>query len=193
MATESVSVSRRWAAWLVAALAALLPGCVWSEWAVLPGTKPPPVCQVQATWQNSVLFTPDPVNNGKMSPGIAGRVYLFGEELKDTLVGDGSLVVELCDPSPAGECLERWQIDPVTLKRLVKRDNLFGWGYTVYLPWTKLDPDVTKLNKVRMRVRYEPCQGTPLFTEDEVTLSPTNGHVNVQHGGPPMQLPQMRR
>jgi len=192
MGTKSHALSRRWSAWLAVALAAVLPGCVSTEWAVMSGVKEPPVCQVQALWQNSVVFTPDPVHNGRMSPGIAGRVYLFGQELKETLTSDGGLVVELCDGTkPDGECLERWEIDPESMKRLGKRDGYFGWGYTVYLPWTKREPDVTKMTKVRLRVRYQPAKGAPLFTEDEVTLSPTNGQVSVQQGGPPMALPQM--
>ena len=195
MGTVSLAVSRRWAAWLAVAVAAVLPGCASTEWAMLSSVTEPPACQVRAMCQNSVLFTPDTVHNGKMSPGIAGRVYLFGAELKDTQVGDGGLVVELfADDRPDAECVERWQIDPATLKRLAKPDGLFGWGYTVYLPFQPgRSPDVTKLSKVRLRVRYQPAKGPPLFTEDEVTLAPENGAMSVQQGGPPMTLPQARR
>src|SRR5262249_37071367 len=56
-----------------------------------------PVCQVVATWSNTVAETLDPANGGRPIRGIAGRVYLFGSEIGTPLVGDGSLVVDLID------------------------------------------------------------------------------------------------
>src|SRR5262249_4232367 len=81
---------------------------------------------------------------------------------------------------------------PAALRRLAKQDGLVGWGYTVYLPWTKRSPDLTKLSKVTLRLRYQPTKGAPLFTENDITLSPMNGTVNVQNNAPPMQLPQVQ-
>jgi hypothetical protein len=186
------AVSRRRSAWLAVALVvALSAGCASIDWATVGGSKPPAVCQLGAMWQNTVLFAPDPTHNGNPSPLLAGRVYLFGADLKDTLIGDGSLAAELYDCSGREpEQVERWEIDPATLKRLVKQDGLIGWGYTVYLPWTKRSPDLTKMSKVKLRVRYQPGKGAPLFTENDVTLSPTNGNVSVEQG-PPMTLPQV--
>jgi hypothetical protein len=192
---EWLAVSgRRWLVWLALATAVVpaAAGCAVSEWATLSDAfMPPPICHVVPTWHNSVVFAPDPVSNGKMSPFLGGRVYLFGEDLKYPQVGDGGLVVELYDDTAKEPVfLDRWTIDPTTLKRLSKRDFI-GWGYSVYLPWTKPSPDVTRLTKVKVRLRYQPATGAPLFNECQVTLSPTNGDVRVQQGGPPLVMPQM--
>src|SRR5262249_541613 len=47
-------------------------------------------------------------------------------------------------------------------------------GYTLFLPWSRYSPDITK---VRLKVRYQPPNGAPLFTENAVTLGEDNGVV----------------
>src|SRR5437660_1635491 len=42
-----------------------------------PGSVP---CQVVATWNPGVVFSPDPIHDGAQTPGLVGRVYLFGPE-----------------------------------------------------------------------------------------------------------------
>jgi hypothetical protein len=175
----------------VALAAAASAGCASTGWALL-GDRPEAVCQVVATWRPNVLFTPDPTKNGKMLPGIAGRLYLFGPEISYPLVGDGSLVVELYDVEKGEpEFLERWEIDPATLARLGKRD-MIGFGYTVYLPWAKVSPDLTKLTKVKLRARYQPAKGSPMFTENDLTLAVENGTFSVGNG-PPMPWPTAKK
>ena len=94
-----------------------------------PLPAPPPSgepSQVVETWQPTVFFAPDPANGGRDTPTLFGRVYLFGPELKYPMIGEGKLVVDLYSgPIPRGATvapLEEWQFDPVTLKRLAKRD-----------------------------------------------------------------------
>ncbi len=124
------------------------------------------VCQVVTTWNHQVVYAPDPVHAGAPTPGLIGRLYLFGQEISYPLVEEGTVVVDLYDdtkPNP-GEThppLEEWRLDRETLKRLVKRDTI-GWGYTVFLPWGTYKPEV-KL--VHLKVRYEATKGTPLYTE----------------------------
>jgi hypothetical protein len=124
------------------------------------------ICQVVATWSPEVVYTPDPAHGGEPTPGIAGRMYLFGPEIGYPLVSDGSLVVDLYydPPGVGGKAtvpLEEWCIDKDTLKRLQRRDAI-GWGYTLFLPWGTYKPEITN---VRLRVRYEPTKGTPLYAE----------------------------
>src|SRR4051794_11321502 len=99
-------------------LAALAAGCLTPGGSA--GEKPPapgPVCQVAAQWQNKVCFAPDPTRGGVQAPGLAGRVYLFGEQVGYPAVGDGSLVVDLADETSGQPVwLERWEIDPRTLQ-----------------------------------------------------------------------------
>lgn len=122
-------------------------------------------CQIVTTWQPEVIFTPDPANGGRSTPGIGGRLYLFGSEIGKPLKGKGSLVVDLYDVSgnkgPDPIHLEQWQIDPATLSRLGKLDPI-GFGYTLYLPWGTCSEEV---NRVQLKVKYQPVQGYPLYTD----------------------------
>src|SRR5438132_14055413 len=43
-----------------------------------PGSVP---CQVVATWNPGVVSTTDPVHDGAQTPGLVGRIYLFGPEI----------------------------------------------------------------------------------------------------------------
>jgi hypothetical protein len=121
-----------------------------------------PVHQVVATWNNQVLFAPDPVHGGRLSPGLAGRLYLFGPEIACPLEGDGSLVVDLYDEScDKPVMLEEWRFDHDTLQRLFRKD-VIGWGYTVLLPWGTYKPEI---KQVHLKVCYQPAMGSPLYAE----------------------------
>jgi hypothetical protein len=127
------------------------------------------ICQVVAAWIPEVAFTPDPTHGGAPTPGIAGRVYLFGPEIDFPRAGDGSLVVDLYDNTAAGRKdvpLEEWRIDSETLKRLRRRDAV-GWGYTVFLPWGTYKPEI---NRVQLRLRYEPAKGNPLYADSSTLV-----------------------
>lgn len=149
-------------------------GCVTLGTLVPSMHAPPtPVCQVVATWTNEVAWTPDPTHNGKPLPGFAGRLYLFGPEIDFPLTVDGTVVVDLLDDTKQDAegqpvLVERWHIDPVTLKRLKRRDAI-GWGYTLFLPWSTYRPEV---NHVQLKLRFEPAAGgTPLYaTGSALTL-----------------------
>ncbi len=169
----------RWATGL-AAMLILSAGCV-SMGSLIPYEDKPPtgdICQVVAAWNNSVVFTPDPTHNGDPTPGIAGRLYLFGPTVSCPLAGDGSLVVDLyldppgtTTPIAGAKPVERWQIDKDTLHRLLRKDAI-GWGYTLFLPWGTYQKQI---NQVRLRVRYQPAKGSPLFAETlRLTLSDEN-------------------
>lgn len=124
------------------------------------------VCQVAATWQREIVFTADPAHGGAPTPGLAGRVYFFGPRVDFPLAGDGTLIVDLYDgskgdPTATPVPLEEWRIDKATLGRLIRRDTI-GWGYTVFLPWGTYRPDLTQ---VRLRARYEPPHGAPIYSE----------------------------
>ncbi|HLJ95942.1 MAG TPA: hypothetical protein VKU02_22395 [Gemmataceae bacterium] len=143
-----------------------LAGCVSVGSFVNPGAESADnvPCQVVAAWNPAVVKTPDPVHDGDETPGLVGRIYLFGADVGCPLLGDGTLCVTLYDdtagPAPKGTPpLEEWQFDHVTLKRLQRRDPI-GWGYTVFLPWGTYRPEI---NRVHLKVRYTPQKGGPLF------------------------------
>jgi hypothetical protein len=163
--------SRRWLIGLMFVAGVLLAaGCVSTSSFLTSTDAPPkgPVCQIAATWNNEVVFTADPTHGGQPTPGIAGRVYLFGPNLWPT-AGDGTIVVDLYDESKAtendsGVLVEEWRFDKVTLQQLLRRDPI-GWGYTLFLPWGTYKEDLPSL-PVHFRVRYEATSGgAPLFTE----------------------------
>ncbi len=146
------------------------------------------VCQLVATWQDKVMFSPDPVHGGKPTPGIVGRLYLFGEEIGTPLVGDGSVVVDLYDDGPKADggepvMLEEWRLDAVTLKKLLRHDPI-GWGYTLFMPWGSYRPDIAQVHLV---LRYSPAKGTPIFSPESPVLlvhDPSSEPVVAVHHPP---------
>jgi hypothetical protein len=150
-----------------ALLLALLcaPGCtldqVWTAKDGGPSAAGRP-CELATAWVNAVQYTPDVAHDGKPTPGLVGRLYLFDSSEKYPLVGDGSVLITLYDDThgPAQQPLEQWDIDPVALRKFLKKD-VVGWGYTLFLPWGSCRPDVTK---VHLTCKYQPAHGgTPLF------------------------------
>lgn len=163
---------------LMLATALILSGCV------LPGkflgSEIAPTIQpasVVATWNPKVVYTPDPANGGKPSPGLAGRVYLFGPTPDCPLACDGSIAVEVYDDTPkngqaSSVLLEQWHFDPATLKRLQKKD-MIGEGYTLFLPWGTYRTDI---KQVHLQLRFEPAAGSPLFAP--------SGPMTIEHATP---------
>jgi hypothetical protein len=161
-------ISRRTA--FLAPLWIALSGCVGMDLNPLCGDGPPAPgapCQISAIWDHQIHFTADPTHAGAQIPAIGGRVYFWGPEIKYPMTGDGSLIVMVYDgatpPGPNVAPLQAWEFDPVTLQRLLKRDFI-GWGYTLPLVWQDLPPT---LHSVRVKVCYQPANGTPLYSEGE--------------------------
>ncbi|MFL5243506.1 MAG: hypothetical protein ACJ8FY_15485 [Gemmataceae bacterium] len=150
-----------------------LSGCMGGTTREFFAAKPegPPsggICEVAAMWKNEVVFTPDPANGGRKTPGIAGRLFFFDEKKDFPKAGEGAVVVDLydmthSDPKANTPPLEEWRVDKDTLQRLYRHDTV-GWGYTVFLPWTTYRPDLTH---IELKVRYVPVKGTPLYAESE--------------------------
>jgi hypothetical protein len=176
---------------ILGVIAFLASGCLGLEQFLDKADLPPAgkVCQIVATWHKEVVFAPDVVHNGIPQPGITGRLYLFGPQIDFPLTGDGSLIVDLytpvekladpaeksAAPNPAGQMrlLEQFRLDKVALGQLLNKDTI-GWGYSLFLPWGTYKPEITQ---IRLRVRYDPKQGTPLFTESgPLTLAKARGN-----------------
>jgi hypothetical protein len=156
-------------------------GCVATGWFAPPADAPPPPkgvpCQVVTTWNNQVVYTQDPANNGRTIPGLAGRVYLFGPKIDFPMTGDGSAVVDLYDLShDQPVLLEQWRFDPENLSRLLRRDAI-GWGYTLFLPWGTYRPDITR---VQLKVCYQPPKGAPLYAEGSPLTLNTVADMRLQ-------------
>jgi hypothetical protein len=164
----------------LASLFLLLAGCMTTGSFLGSDGPASDICRVVVAWHPEVIFTPDPVHGGQPTPGLAGRVYLFGEQIDYPRVGDGSLVVDLYQEATTGEKassvpLEEWRIDADTLKRL-KRKDAVGWGYTVFLPWATYKPEI---KWVEMRVCYLPPKGTPLYAQSAPLTLDSTGTANT--------------
>lgn len=174
---------------------ALAPGCVTLK--ELCSRDCPPrgtPCQVVAQWETQVAHAADPVSGGTLKPGIAGRLYLFGPTIDYPMACDGTLTVELfnqTDNANPSEPLERWTIDPVTLARLGRKGGI-GWGYSLFLPWATYRPEI---NQVRLRVKFEPTKGTPLFADNpgiRLGSGPLATPRQVVHHSPTHNPPQQQ-
>jgi hypothetical protein len=172
---------------VVILVAILEEGCVTPNSFLSSGEDIPTnqVCQAVVAWYPEVIFTPDPTHRGQPTPGIAGRVYLFGPEIDSPLTGDGAVIVDLYDDTVAGSAmnpnavpLEEWQIDKATLKRLKKKDAV-GMGYTLFLPWSTYRPEAAH---VHLRLRYEPAKGTPIYAESSPMVLNRDIAITSQHG-----------
>jgi hypothetical protein len=117
------------------------------------------VGQVVALWADGVVVQPDPMRGGAPTPGLAARLYLFGDQLGQPLAADGSLTVYLYDDTqPATDPpvpREVWNIDAENLQRVLRKDAL-GWGYNLWIPWSNYRPDIRKISLV---VQYKSAQG----------------------------------
>jgi len=162
---------------LVTAQALFCTGCATTTGDLLPGGNAATtgkVAQVSTLWHNQVIFAPDPMHNGEMTPGIAGRVYLFGPNIREPLVGSGDLVVELFDPSRKGPDggpirLNIWTIDRQTLSTRLQHD-MIGWGYTLLLPWLEYRAELTD---VVIKVHYQEPKSMPIYSEpSKVAFNP---------------------
>lgn len=116
-------------------------------------------------WQNRIAYLPDPVQNGRMSPGLVGQMFLYGGPKLEFAQADGVLTVDLVDetPRPAGQPAatpERWQFDKATLRKLQTQHETFGRSYLLFLPWPSYKPDITRL---RISARYDPETGPTLY------------------------------
>jgi hypothetical protein len=170
--------------WVLLPMLLLASGCAITESSVCNEDKPPPPgmpCQIQVLWQNSIACAADPMNGGQMNPGLAGRLYLFGEKIDKPMPGSGALKVEMFDESQGHSVkVEEWTLYPDSLNQLLRRD-MIGWGYTVFLPSGTLKPE---MSKIRMRSCYQPKpNATTLYAESIVTLADSNAvrHEEVKH------------
>jgi hypothetical protein len=145
------------------------PGCVSTGGKKAIPEQPlvAPASQVQSLWRGQIVATADVTHKGAQLPGLAGRVYLVGEDLKHTVKAKGKLLVDLYESDLAGpdgqpRLLEHYEFPEEVMNRLLRKDNVIGWGYTVFLPWPEYRPDI---KRARLRICFMPENGTTLFAE----------------------------
>ncbi|MBX7102474.1 MAG: hypothetical protein K1X57_00230 [Gemmataceae bacterium] len=164
---------------IAAALLISLSGCTPHKFLTPGELAPVAPGSVVAAWSPKINYVPDPARGGSPAPGIAGRIYVFGQSQDFPIVTDGSIVIDLYDDTPVNgqpgnHHLEQWQFDPVTLRRLLKRDTV-GMGYTVFLPWGTHRPDI---KTVHLTLKFEPAKGSAIYAP--------SGPLTLDHGTAPV-------
>ncbi len=138
-----------------------------TDWMKSPWGAPEsqqPVSHVLSRWENNVRTTTNNQAGGAPIVGLAGRIYLMNETMGQNVNAQGEILVQLLDMtspvpgSPPQKILEV-RYDPIALKQL-KRKDLIGDGYTVFLPWENHNPGV---KKVQIQVSYQPLNGAPHY------------------------------
>jgi hypothetical protein len=156
----------------------LLPGCVTTlPWIGNHEAGANSVSQVAVNWESRIFVTQDSVNGGRPLIGLAGRLYLFDDNLK-LQKGDGRVSVDLFDagntqPGAQPKRLERWELDQASLSKLLRKDPV-GWGYTLFLPWGTYRPDIAR---VQMTVCYTPAKGMPIYADPAMVSLRSEAHL----------------
>jgi hypothetical protein len=151
----------------LAPLFALAAGCVSTESVIWNDFFPPEEkpCQIFSTWKPEIVFAPDPAQQGRKSPFLAGQLYLFGPKVGTPLLCKGELHIELYEegtgPDGQPKLLEIWNIDPATLN-MFKGQDIIGWTYQLGLPLEHYRPEGLRGH---MKVCFTPVNGTPLYFE----------------------------
>lgn len=122
------------------------------------------IAQVAAVWADGLVMQADPAQGGRITPGFAGRVYFFNQDMSQTRQADGTLTISLYDNTQAAAAdpppKEVWNLDAATLASIQKRDAV-GWGYNIWLPWSTMS---AKTNAVTLVVEYRDPTGRPLWS-----------------------------
>jgi hypothetical protein len=172
-----VTKCRQWIAIATGPLLVLIAGCFTLDGreTELPAGIP---VQAAAGWQPYVLFAADPTHEGALTPGLAGRLYLFGSKAYVPIAAAGKVEVRLYpdppNPGAPDAPLEIWRLDSQTLKGKLQHDPV-GWGYSLLLPWGTYRSDLTH---VRLTVRFDPEKGGPPIYAQET-------HLTLHGDGPP--------
>jgi hypothetical protein len=158
------------------ALLTLLCGCVSSPKVGAKKTKVDPNQPVQlaTTWNPKVQTSSDPTRGGVHQYCLSGRLFLFGANPSYPLITDGKLVVDLWDHTNVAKgsepkLLEQWQIDPETLKSMIKED-VIGQGYSIALPWGTYRPDISQIHLI---VRFDPVKGNSMMHQSTISVDHT--------------------
>lgn len=161
-------------AWMPLVLVVLAPGCVTPDVPLFRGSAPDEErpCRILSYWDRNVRIVLDTKSQSlrpREMPMLAGRVYFFGAEAKDTLTPRGLLIVDFYDLNVPADVepplLSRTMYDPNSLQKMRSR-NLLGMGYTVLADWPNYDP---KYTRVKVQVTFIPEKGgEPVFAEPAI-------------------------
>jgi len=167
---STVSPARLLGLLATSVLAAILTGCAGGSWCCSSPPEDPPIKDVLVYWDDHVHVTSNTQNHTAALPGLAGRIWLQGEEAKQMEEARGKIVIELYDMTGGPNATPKPLVG-VTYGRndlpQFKRKDLVGDGYTLFVPWESYRPDV---KEVKLLVYYMPDKG-PMKQGNEVTMT----------------------
>jgi hypothetical protein len=179
----------------LAATIALSTGCAGLDNFVANGFQesPPRAGSVESFWLKQVQYIPDPYNKGTPVPAVVGFVTFFPERANpsplakkppvkptESMAVEGTLVLELYDDTAANDGqspkpLARTTYPAKVLPTRLERDQNFGLGYAVAIPWGTHSRDVKQVHVV---VHFEPESGGAGLTASSTPMI-------LEHGSPP--------
>jgi hypothetical protein len=136
------------------------------------------------TWVTQLQFEPDILHDGRPTPCLVGRLYLFGPDGASTVTARGDLKVQLrvsdvIGPDGEPKLIEEWPFPDHLLQEMCSNDKWIGWGYRIVLPWATYHP---ALKNLTMSVAFTPKGGFPIYSRSKLVLQQVSGAaVNSEH------------
>jgi hypothetical protein len=143
--------------------------------------EPPPVQGVLVYWDKNLYGTQDPTRQGVTIPGLAGRLWVQGEDPRQMLEAKGLVFAELYDMTPTRDGGSPKKVAEITydtaaLKKVHSHDML-GEGYTIFVPFEAYRPEVTE---VMLKLFYQEENGQRHYGTPELVKLQTNSRPQVQ-------------
>jgi hypothetical protein len=127
-----------------------------------PVGEPRDLC---AYWDKDLQVAPDPLNHGTRVPCLVGRLILVDKDNRPVCC-DGTMTVTLYDDQPAQggppHPLEQWDVKANDVRKMIYKDSMMMWGYTLAMPTVTCTPLVSKIH---LKVEFKPAVGNPLYAE----------------------------
>jgi hypothetical protein len=136
------------------------------------------------TWETQVQFVPDFLHDGKPTPCLVGRLYLFGPDGASTVTARGDVKVQLrvsdvVGPDGEPKLIEEWPLPDDLLQKMCSNDKWIGWGYRIVLPWATYQPGLKNLT---MNVAFTAKDGFPIYSRSKLILQQVSGTpLNSEH------------
>jgi len=132
--------------------------------------RPGQGARLTASWNNKVIYAPDPVHGGNPVPGMMGKLWVFGPDEAVPLSLDGEIFVGAWDNSRTAEggepvLLEVWHMDPEAARKVRRKDFFGGEAYNLFLPFSQYTVDLKRINVV---ARFNGADGRSLVSTPEI-------------------------
>ena len=131
--------------------------------------RPGQAARLTAAWNNKVIYAPDPTHGGDPVPGLMARLWVFGpDDRRSRSSLDGELRRGRGTTARRRRAASRscWRCGTSTAEAAKKfrRQDFFGGGYNLFLPWSQYNVDLKQVNVV---ARFNGADGRSLVSTPE--------------------------